>query len=170
MCVCVCCVCVFLLHVYMSLSGKTGFCSQSSWYKEGSDVKKESYTSIRSLVGYVCQRYGPVSSKDNGTMVDVSQVMIDHTVLCKIHTSRIETPLLLSVMCWGEVVVTMKSWSSWLWHWNSYLLSCRPVGFPIFLVQFFFLFPINKTQYLVANQKSRPRFFRFGFLDVNNFF
>ncbi len=34
-----------------------------------------------------------------GTMVDVSQVMIDHTITCQIHTSRHTTPLRNELIC-----------------------------------------------------------------------
>ncbi len=46
---------------------------------------------FRCLVGHVCQRCGPVSWKTTGTIVDVSQVKIDHTIICKIQTSRLTT-------------------------------------------------------------------------------
>jgi hypothetical protein len=46
---------------------------------------------FRCLVGHVCQRCGPVSHNTVGTMVDVCQVMIVHTIICKIQASRLTT-------------------------------------------------------------------------------
>ena len=46
---------------------------------------------FRCLVGHVCQRCGPVSCKTVGTMVDVSEVMNVHTIICKINASRLTT-------------------------------------------------------------------------------
>ena len=43
------------------------------------------------LVGHVCQRCGPVSWKTVGSMVDVCQVMIAHTIIGKIQVSRLTT-------------------------------------------------------------------------------
>jgi hypothetical protein len=59
-------------------------------------VSEKSHTSLelctfRCLVGHVCQRWGPVSCKTVGTMVDVFQVMIVNTIICKIQDSRLTT-------------------------------------------------------------------------------
>jgi hypothetical protein len=54
------------------------------------------------LVGHVCQRCGPVSHKTVGTMVDVFQVMIDHTIICKVQTSRLTT------LVWNESRCTCR--------------------------------------------------------------
>ncbi len=48
--------------------------------------------SYRRLATLGCRsKYGPVSHKTVGTMVDVSQVMIVHTIICKIQASRLTT-------------------------------------------------------------------------------
>ncbi len=74
--------------------------------------------SFRCLDRHVCETYGPVTRKTVWTMVDVSQVMIDHNIICKIHDSRLTT-----LMRWTTDTTSLKSWPSWVWNWNSYLLS-----------------------------------------------
>jgi hypothetical protein len=66
--------------------------------------------------------------------------------------STVRDSILLCVMKWGAVTVTLKSWSSWVWWWNSYVLSSsfRHVSRP----KDFFFFPFS----IVRNPKSRPRF------------
>ncbi len=54
---------------------------------------------FRCLVGHVCETCGPVTRKTVWTMVDVSQVMIDHTIICKIHVSRLTTLVRNEVNC-----------------------------------------------------------------------
>ncbi len=46
---------------------------------------------FRCLVGHVWQRCGPVSRNTVGTMVDVCQVLVAHTIICKIQASRLTT-------------------------------------------------------------------------------
>jgi hypothetical protein len=57
--------------------------------------------------------------------------------------------LLMSVMSWSGDVDTLKSWPSWVWRWNSYVLSSsfRHVSRP----KDFFFFP-----FLFKTPKSRP--------------
>ena len=69
-------------------SNSPSFCAAQAT----SHVSSELCT-FRCLVGHVCQRCGPVSLKTVGTMVDVCQVMMDHTIICKIQTSRLTTIL-----------------------------------------------------------------------------
>ena len=73
--------------------GKLGCRSNSPSFCEAqatSHVSSELCT-FRCLVGHVCQRCGPVSRNTVGTMVDVCQVMIAHTIICKIQASRLTT-------------------------------------------------------------------------------
>jgi hypothetical protein len=51
--------------------------------------------------------------------------------------STFRDTLLLGVMSWDTAATTLKSWSCWLWNWNSYLRSCR---IPHFSRQKFFCF------------------------------
>ncbi len=55
-----------------------------------SHVSSELWT-FRCLLGHVCQRCGPVSRNTVGTMVDVCQVMMVPTIICKIQVSRLTT-------------------------------------------------------------------------------
>jgi hypothetical protein len=74
-------------------SGKLGCRSNSPSFcvaQVTSHVSSE-FCTFRCLLGHVCQRYGSVSRKTVGTMVDVCQVMIVHTIICKIQTSRLTT-------------------------------------------------------------------------------
>ena len=67
-------------------------------------------------------------------------------------TSTLRDSLLLYVIRWGTTAVTLKSWSSWVWSWNSYLLSSsfHHVSRP----NDFFFSPFS----IVQNPKSRPPF------------
>jgi hypothetical protein len=55
-----------------------------------SHVSSEFYT-FRFLVGHVSQRYGSLSRKIVGTMVDVLKVMIVHVITCEIQVSSFST-------------------------------------------------------------------------------
>jgi hypothetical protein len=68
---------------------------------------------FRCLLGHVCQRCAPVSRNTVGTMVDVCQVMVAHTIICKIQTSRLTTLVRNESRCscsYTEILVflTMK--------------------------------------------------------------
>jgi hypothetical protein len=63
-----------------------------------SHVSLELYT-CTCLVGHVCQRCGPVSRKTVGTMVDVCQVLIDHTIIGKIQSSSLTTLVCYESRC-----------------------------------------------------------------------
>jgi hypothetical protein len=51
------------------------------------------------------------------------------------------------VMTWDAVTVTLKSWSSWVWNWNSSLFSCSlRHASPVQKIFSFFLFGLSETQ------------------------
>jgi hypothetical protein len=87
--------------------------------------------------------------KDSWKMVDVSQVMIDHTIICKIHTSRLTTHVRneLSRRCSCTEILTFLST-------KLELLSPLLSDSPFLLSESFFVFPIFDVQ----NAKSRPTF------------
>ena len=101
--------------------------------------------------------------QDSGTMVDVSQVMIDHTIVCKIHGSRLTTivrnELNYSCSCTKVLVfLSMKLGNPISFPIESPFLSTK--GIFVFL---FFVFPMKEI--LVKNSlyscckpkpKSRP--------------
>ena len=88
-------------------------------------------------------------AKDSWKMVDVSQVMITHTIICKIHASRLTTHVRNELNCscnCTEILafLTMK----------LELLSPLLSDSPLLSAKSFFVFPIFDVQ----NAKSRPTF------------
>jgi hypothetical protein len=85
--------------------------------------------------------WGPVSRKTVWTMVDVSQVMVDHTIICKIHTSR------LTILVRDEVnfnytctkILTFLTMKLELLSPHLFFSSCLSS-------KRFFLFPISDRQ------------------------
>jgi hypothetical protein len=76
---------------------------------------------FRCLVGHVCETCGPVTRKTVWAMVDVSQVMIDHPIIYRIHASRLTTLLCSEVSCRYTCTKILAFLSR---RWNSSLLSC----------------------------------------------
>ncbi len=65
--------------------------SPSLWAAQATSHVSSELCTFRCLLGHVCQRCGPVSRNTVGTMVDVCQVMVAHTIICKIQASRLST-------------------------------------------------------------------------------
>jgi hypothetical protein len=87
--------------------------------------------------------------KDSWKMVDVSQLMIDHTIICKIHTSRLTTHV-WNELSWRCICTEILSFLSMKLELLSPLLSDSP----FLSSKSFFVFPIFDVQ----NAKSRPTF------------
>ena len=110
---------------------------------------------FRCLLGHVCQRCGPVSRNTVGTMVDVCQVMIAHTIICKIQASRLTTLVRNESSCscsCTEILafLTMKL------ELPSPLLSDSP----FLSSEQFFCFSSFSNVPGIWNAKSRPTFWR----------
>ena len=96
--------------------------------------------------------------KDSWKMVDVSQVMIDHTIICKIHTSRLST-YVWNELSWRWRCTEILSFLSMKLELLSPLLSDSPfLSSKSFFM--FFRFSMFKTQ------KSRPMYILPCFLRV----
>jgi hypothetical protein len=143
-------------------TGKLGCRSNSPSFcvtQATSHVSSELYT-FRCLVGHVCQRCGPVSRNTVGTMVDVCQVMIVHTIICKIQASRLTTLVCNESRCscsYTEILVFLTT----KLELPSPLLSDSPFSPP----NSFFCF---SSFSIVRNAKSRPTFWHAQIFNKGN--
>jgi hypothetical protein len=128
-------------------SNSPSFCAAQAT----SHVSSELCT-FRCLVGHVWQRCGPVSRNTVGTMVDVCQVMVAHTIICKIQASRLSTLVRNESRCSCSCTEILAFLTTKL-ELPSPLLSDSPFSPP----NSFFVFLYFQ---IVRNAKSRPTFWR----------
>ncbi len=133
-----------------------------------------------------CQGCGPVSDKTVGTMVDVCQVMIDHTIICKIQVSRLNT-LVRNLSRWNysftEILtfLTMKmelpsllsdspflSSKSFLFFFDFQLFGTQNRDPPTLLsLMCFYYQPKNTREYSLSLRSESPLHSRWDELDVD---